>query len=245
MKIFALSFILIIFLCYSLLSQPTYKLYDDDIEGKLPPLNVLIDSALAKDPYVRFRELQLVVNNSKLKSDKTQWARNFGFQTDIRNGTFDNFSTNTSEGQSPSIFATKSNQTNYGIGAYMKFPIFDILNRKNQITLAQTELKQASEMAEMQKNEVRQAVIKQYNQLLLSHRLLRIRFNYVETSRTNMQMAEKEFKNGIINITEFSRISEITARSESDFETARIEFRTAYLILEEIVGIKFNLTEKQ
>ena len=57
-------------------------------------------------------------------------------------------------------------------------------------------------------------------------------------------MAEKQFLNGIINIAEYSSVTEIVSRSEADFESSKMEFRTAYMLLEEIVGIKFNLTNK-
>ena len=59
-----------------------------------------------------------------------------------------------------------------------------------------------------------------------------------------MAMAEKQFLNGIINIAEYSSVTEIVSRSEADFESSKMEFRTAYMLLEEIVGIKFNLTNK-
>lgn len=225
--------------------QEQDDLLNGDITQLLLPMDALIDSALAHDPYVKYRDLQLTVNKCKLKADQSQWARNLGIQTDVRHGTFDNFSTNTSEGQTPSLFATRSNQTNYGVGAYIKFPIYDILNRKNQIKLAKSELEQAESMAEVQRNEVRQLVIRQYNDLVLKHRLLKIRIKHLETAHVNYIMVEKEFSNGVVNVTEFSRISEITARAESDFETARIDFITAYLVLEEIVGFKFNITNIQ
>jgi Outer membrane protein len=212
-----------------------------DLVQMLPPLNNLIDSAIKNNPSVKFRDLQIIVNECKLRAEQTVWSRNLGFQADVRNGTFNNFSTNTSAGQTPDMFATKSNQTNYGIGAYIKFPIQDLLNRKNQVKMAQAEVDQAINMAEQQKTEVRQLVIKQYNEWVLKYKLLKIRFKYLETSKTNAEMAEREFKNGIIDLTEYSRISEITTRAESDFEVANTEFVTAYLILEEIVGIKFNL----
>lgn len=222
-----------------------FNFLKNDISTLLIPLNGMIDSALAHDPHVRFRDLQLVVNKCKLKADQSQWMRNIGVQTDVRYGTFDNFSTNTSEGQTPSVFATKSNQMNYGIGAYIKFPIFDLINRKNQFTLAKTELEQAENMARVQRNEVRELVIRQYNELILKQRLLKIRSKYLESARVNYMMVEKEFQNGVVDVTEFSRISEINARAESDFEIVRTEFITAYLILEEIVGFKFNLINIQ
>ena len=46
---------------------------------------------------------------------------------------------------------------------------------------------------------------------------------------------------GIISVSEYSRISEIVTRTEIDLENSRMEFLTAYMILEEITGIRFNL----
>ncbi len=222
-----------------------FDFLNDDISTMLVPLGVMIDSALVHDPYVRFRDLQLVVNQCKLKAEQSQWMRNVGFQSDVRYGTFDNFSTNTSEGQTPSVISTRTDQTNYGIGAYIKFPVFDLVSRKNQITLAQTELEQAESMARVQRKEVRELVIKQYHDLILKQRLLKIRSKYMELARINFMMVEKEFQNGVVDITEYARISEIKTRAESDFEIARTEFITTYLILEEIVGFKFNLVNIQ
>lgn len=212
-----------------------------EIVTVLPPLGHLIDSAIAHNPYVRYRDLQIIVNKCKYNADRSQWLRNMGVQTDIRHGTFDNFSTNTSEGQNPSLFATKSNQTNYGVGAYIKFPLYDLVNRKNQVNLAKTEVEQAESMAEVQRDEVRQLVIRQYQELILNQKLIRNKSKYFETAKVSMAMAEKEFQNGVIPVGEYSRISEIANRAADDFETARINFITSYLILEEIVGIKFNL----
>ena len=216
-------------------------LFKIEIESVLPPLGNLIDSAVSHNPYVRFRDLQIIVNKCKYNADRSQWLRNVGVQTDIRRGTFDNFSTNTSEGQNPSLLATRSSQTNYGIGAYIKFPIYDFVNRKNQMNLSKTELEQAERMAEVQRDEVRQLVIRQYQELILNQKLIRNKSKYFETAKVSMAMAEKEFQNGVIPVGEYSRISEIVNRADDDFETARINFITSYLILEEIVGVKFNL----
>jgi len=59
-----------------------------------------------------------------------------------------------------------------------------------------------------------------------------------------MEMVEKSFINGTITLTEYSSLTEIASRAEADFETSKMEFRTAYMILEEIVGMKFNLSIK-
>jgi outer membrane protein TolC len=218
-----------------------FDLMKDNIETMLPPLATLIDSAITKNPSVKFRDLQIRVNENKLNADRSQWARNIGIQSDIRYGTFNNFSMNTAEGQSPTDFATQTNQFVYGAGAYIKFPIFDLINRKNQVDLAKFEVQQAQSMAEVQRNEVRQLVVMQYNQVILTHRLLRNKSKYIESARVNMEMAENEFHNGVIPIGEYARISEIVSRAEADFETARADFITSFMILEELIGYKLNL----
>jgi outer membrane protein TolC len=223
-------------------TKDTFNPFKDEISEKLEPLSALLDSAMKHDPYVQFRDLQIIMNNCKLKATKSEWIKNIGVQADIRYGTFDNYSTNNSGGSTPTSLATTRSEAKYGYAAYVKFPLNDFVNRKNQIKLAKTEIQQATLMAEVQRNEVRQMVIRQYNDLLLKQNLLKIKSKYIVTARINLEMVEKEFQNGIVNVGEYSRISETVTRTETDYESARIDFITAYMILEEIVGFKFNLT---
>lgn len=169
------------------------------------------------------------------------WTKSFGFQADVRYGTFDNFSTNTAEGQTPSLLTTKTNQTNYGLGAYVKLPISDFVNRKSQIQLTRAEVEQAKSMAEVQRDQIRQMVIKQYNELIMKLTLLKIKAKNLESARMTMIMAEKEFQSGKITLGTYSSMSETAGNTEITFEEAKVDFKTAYMILEELVGFKFNI----
>ena len=142
------------------------------------------------------------------------------------------------------MLTTRSSQLNYGAGAFIKIPLYDLINRKNQNKLAKAEIEQAQSSSQAQRNVVRQLVIKQYNEVILKHRLLKIKSRYAETAKINLAMAEKQFLNGVITVAEYSSTTEIVSRSETDFESSKMEFRTAFMLLEEIVGIKFNLTSK-
>ena len=214
---------------------------DDDIQTKIPPLEVLIDSAIARDPYVSFRNRQIKVNSYKLYADEKQWMRDLGMQADLRYGNYDNLSTNTGVGVTPGSFYTVRTETKYGVGVYISLPIFDLVNRSNQNSLARTEIKQAQDMYEMQCAETRQKVIRQYNDMVVKQRLLKIRSKYQETARVNMLMAEKEFLNGAIPVTEYARLSSITVQAETDYENAKMDFKTAFMILEEFVRMKLNV----
>lgn len=206
----------------------------------LPPLEAVIDSALANNNNLKYLNLDILAKEINLKASRVAWTRNLGVQSDARYGTFDNFTTNTAEGQYPSIRASQSTQLNYGVGAYIKIPILEIVSRKAQIDLAKTELMRAQSMADNQREELIQLIIKLYNDALLKQNLLRIKAKFYETASINLEMAEKEFRNGTTNLSEFTRISQITSAAESEMETAKIDFMTAYMVLEVIAGFDFT-----
>lgn len=204
----------------------------------LPPLFDVIDSAIKHNRIVKFRTLEIEAKKSNLKSQQNYWTRNLGVQADTRYGTFDNYSANAT-GQSTSILSTTSRQFNYGAGVYLKIPIADMLDRKNQVKKARTELEQAKSMEEAQEEEVRQLVIKLYQDLLLKHRLLNIRSQSLSNGRVNMEMVEKQFRNGTIPVVDYVRISEIVFSVESNYETAKTDFISAKLLLEAVAGFSF------
>ena len=214
-----------------------------NIEALLPPLETIIDSALARNPYVKYRDQQIDLYKFKLKTDKVRWTENLGIQSDARYGTFDNFSLNTAVGQTPSSLATRSNQLNYGVGAYIKLPLFDFINHKNLVGASKAEADMAVSQAVLQRDELRQSVIKQYYEVIMKHRVLKIRSRSLETSRISAIMSEKEFQNGINTLSEYSRISEVAATAEVDFERSKIDFISAFALLEEIAKTKFEINK--
>lgn len=205
----------------------------------IPPLADLIDSALKYNASIKFRVLDIEAKDASLKSEKNYWTRNLGVQADSRYGTFDNFSTN-NNGINTTNFITNSKQLNYGFGVYMKFPIIDIVDRKNQIKRANAELDQAKSMAEVQQDEVRQLIIRQYQDVLLKQKLLNLNAHALGNSKINSEMVETEFRNGLIQVSEYVRILDIVSRVETDYEKAKTEFITAKMILEDMVGFTFK-----
>ena len=218
----------------------TNSLTRNDIESLLPPLSALIDSAIAHNPGIKSTDLQVKVKQYKLNADKVVWTKNLGLQTDIRYGTFNNFSTNAADGQSPSTLSTLNSQLNYGVGAFVKLPIYEALSRKDQLRSDLIEIQQTQNLSLAQRDDMRQLVIKQYNDLILKHRIFVIKSKYAETIKINMQLAEKEFQNGILNLDSYSRVCDTYARSEAEFESVKMDLRTAFMTLEIVVGMKLN-----
>lgn len=211
-------------------------------EFNLPPIKVVIDSVLSRNGMIRFRKHHLEVEASKLKSETIYWTRNFGIQADTRYGTFDNTSLNSTGGSTGTVLNSNTKQFNYGVGLYFKFPIFDFLNRKNQIDLAKMELEESKSMVQFQEDEIRQTTIKLYQDLVLKQRLLQIKAESLSNAKVNFQMVEKEFKNGVVPIAEYVRISGMASQMETDFEQARADYLVAKQILEDMAGFVFNVT---
>ena len=211
---------------------------NDEIMDHLPSLSVLIDSAILNNPYVRFRDLQLLIDDCKLKGIKTDWTRHLGLQGEVRYGTYDSY---LSSGGS-AISTTTSDELRWNYSTYFSIPLESILNRKNQMKQSKLEREQAKYMADVQRNELRQVVVRQYNDLLLKQKLLKIKSKFKVTSDINMQMVEKGFTNGTVTMNEYAMITENTNRAETDYAIAMVEFQTAYQLLEVICGMKFNLS---
>lgn len=205
----------------------------------IPNLNVLIDSALANNGMLGYRKDEIDVKKANLKMKKRYWTRNFGIQGDARYGTFDNFSQNVT-GPSTVQLASTTIQTNYGVGVYLKIPVFDIYNRKSDIKQAKAELSQAEHLVKNQEDEIKEKVIMYYEDLLLKQRLLRIRAINLIDAKVNLEMAKKEYTNGQIPIYEYIRISDITSGIETEFEKGKSALNTAKRLLENLCGVTIN-----
>lgn len=205
-----------------------------------PPLQTIIDSVIKRSGMVNFRNTHIEVMESTLASEQIYWARNMGIQADSRYGNLNNFSSN-EDGEALSQVLTTSKQFNYSVGFYLKFPLFDVLNRKHQVKLAQLEVDEAKSMAAFQEEEIEQTVIRMYQNMVLRQKILLIRSTSLGDARVNMQMVEKEFKNGVVPLSEYVRITGMTSNMEADYETAMSEFITAKQMLEALAGFVFDL----
>lgn len=202
----------------------------------IPALNELVDSALVYNGMINYRKLEIDSKESNLKSKRQYWTRNFGIQADTRYGTFNNLSSISGDNATVNL-ASNTQQLNYNVGLYLKIPVFDVINRKSQIKQAKSELEQAKSLAKSQESELTELVIRYYEDLKLKQNLLELRASNLGNARVNMEMVEKEFKNGLIAISEYVRISDMTSRIASEFEEAKSEFLVSKKLLENITGL--------
>lgn len=206
----------------------------------IPSLQMLIDSALITNGMVSYRKLEIDAKDSNLKSKRQYWTRNLGLQVNSGYGTFNNLSSISGGDDATVNLASNTQQLNYNVGFYLKMPLFDVINRKTDIKQAKAELEQAKSMAKLQEDELKQAVIRNYQELLLKENLLELRASNLGNARVNMEMVEKEFRNGLIPISEYVRISDMTSRIAVEFEQAKAEFLVSKNLLQNLTGMEIN-----
>jgi outer membrane protein TolC len=208
------------------------------IVDKLPPLQALIDSAILNSPAIKFQDAEILKNQLNIRITKNNWTKNLGINGDFLYGTYDNLSLDPATGTS--TINTKV-ESRYATGIFIRLPLYDAINTKNEVGIASYELEQAKQLKESRIQAVRQLVINQYYDVVYNERLLNILSRNQQSADLQLQMAEKQFTNGQISIEDLARITEINNDALVSFEKAKIELNTSYLILQEIVGFTFNL----
>lgn len=237
-----IKLVLAIAVCCLGLNKSASQVYNDTNYDKgsmsllIPKLSELVDSALVYNGMVNYRKLEIEAKKSNLKYKRQYWTTNFGVQADSRYGTFNNLSTIDGDNTTVTL-GSNTQQLNYNIGFYLKIPVFDVINRKSQIKQAKAELEQARNLAKSQEDELRELVIRYYEDLVLKQNLLELRASNLGNARVNMEMVEKEFKNGLIAISEYVRISDMTSRIAAEFEEAKSEFLVSKKLLENLTGV--------
>lgn len=239
---------LILIVCLGLpvlvFSQPRKAFMDrtlasNDITLRMPPLDTLLKAAEQFSPLLKEHDVNVALAKLEEQAKRREWTRHLGTNIGWSYGQFDALTVNP---DAPvGVATTTTSQNRYTLGAYFKMPLFAVINRGNEIQQTKLKQEQAMYRREAQAIELRQAVIRQYQSVVQAHRLLFITNNNLQTFKLQIERAEREFVDGIIPVTEYSRLYDMYMRATEAFETRKTEFLTAYLILEEITGVKLNL----
>ena len=74
-----------------------------------------------------------------------------------------------------------------------------------------------------------------------AHRLFFINASIVESSKLQSIRAEKDFKNGVINLADYTRLQQMLNQAIRAYESQRAEFLIAFKALEGTVGIQIEM----
>lgn len=216
-------------------------LENNDIAKNLPPLDTLIKMAKENSPRLKFFDADYEYWDGQITLARRAWLRNINLDAGYGYGVFDNLSNQQIAGDpgSQTLFSTE--QSRYTVGASIKLPLSTFFNRNREIKNAKAEAKKSQHQKEYAEWELEQLIVQQYNNLLKAHRLFFINASIVESYRLQSIRADKDFKNGVINVTEYTRLQQMLNQAIRAYEAQRAEFLIAFKALEGTVGIKIEM----
>lgn len=215
-------------LCFS--QADSVKANQADLAKYLPPLSMLVDSAVYNSP--RLAHFGSIVEsfeyNVSLK--KMNWTNHVQIAGQYNYGDI---------GAAPnSVFLGKQVSVGFAI------PLGSIANRKNEVKMAMSQLRAEENTYNQVKLEVQEEVIETYNDLLLFQRLIGIQAEAMQSAELAMEMAEERFRRGELSMDQLGTYIELQAKYKTAYETMRTAFNNSYNKLERIVGVPFSEFEK-
>lgn len=210
-----------------------------DIADRLPPLAELQDKAIENSPIFKMLDADVEIGDYKIKEEQRLWLHSFGIEGGARYGLFDNLIITQDLGIDQSATNT-TQQGRYFLGAYVKIPISDLIDNSNVKTaIAERNKLQYQRAARIQ--ELRELIIVRYNSVIKAYRGMVIKSNAVENYRVQQLRANEDFRNGRMTVYEKARLDDMLSKAVIELEDAKIDFMTAFQVLEETVGVKINL----
>ncbi len=216
-------------------------LKDNDISKKLPPLDTLIARAKAHSPFLKVTLNEQQYRDGVVSFEQRAWLQYINLEAGYNYGVFDNLSNSQIAGdpQSQALFSTE--QSRYQVGVSLRLPLSAIINRRANILSKKGEAKKARFETEVAEMELAQKVVSMYNDLLKIHRMFFISSSIVDNFRVQSLRAEKDFANGTINVTEYTRLQQMMNQATMNYELLRSDFVAAVMALRGISGYDFEI----
>ena len=210
----------------------------DNLISLLPPLQLLIDSALANSPEMIRSEIELKQAELEVRQGNNDWTDLFAVSARYSYGQL-----LTDDG---GLGLTLSDpRGGYQLVAGVRLPLGYFANRSTRIDLIRSQMEIEKQEFRRTEMDIRDEVIATYNQLLLLQRLINISSEARESAMLQYQMAEDRFREGQSSLEELSRATNMRAGYASEYEKLRAEFGDVYAALERLVGTPFSKFPKE
>ncbi len=220
-------------------SLPTLTEQRFSLLRSLPNLDSLTELAIAHSPRIQAqdhlieRERQRKKSSQKLWMDKLFSDVGYAYSNSFANVV----SGNTANGGNTVEANNLTIGDNIRAGVTLRLSLFDVLGRRHQTNVVKEELAIARLQKEEMIEEIKVQVQLYYDELLSAERLLQIYSQKKQALDLQKLMAEKEFEEGQLPISELGRVTELASNAEIDFVKAQLDVKRVYEQLSSYVGL--------
>ena len=129
-------------------------------------------------------------------------------------------------------------QSLYSVGVQAGVSLYTLLGRRYELQKQELALKQAGANRKLGEREVRRVVISLYEDVVLAKAEQEISQESYQAANLRFKLAEKQFANREIQVDDMVTVQEFYVRARTAREVARVRYETAFLLLEELIGVK-------
>lgn len=211
----------------------------DDFLQKIPSLEILIDSAIARSPELKVQNW--IVKRSELEITKAKriWTQDIVVgNAGINYGRFDNLIISKDLGVDV-LNTSASEQMRYSVGLTVKIPVTPFLDRTD-IKIAKNDLDQMKTEKQILVKSIREDVYNLYNKLIECYQKYKILAGDFETYSIIMQQTEKNFSQNQNNIVDVLNSKMSNSKAMLELITAKNNFEKAIWDIQESTGIRIQ-----
>ncbi len=221
------------------LGDEEFSSLTDDITKKIPALEILIDSAVYNSHRLRYWDKEIGITEYELKTQKRDWANYFAISGDYKEGSWTSLTFVEDQlGNSVGTLGS-TNQSRYNVGISLRLPVIDMIDYKNKVKISKMKIESKMEQRLEEKQSIRTEVINLYNELVIQQKMLMLDIDNIEYLTLTTEMADREYQNNNISLADMARVRDNLARARYRYVRTKINFINAYVMLQEVTGVKF------
>ena len=211
----------------------------DEVVFDLRPLDALLQDAERNSPVLGLEKIDAELLYSDLRLLKKEWANYLALSASYQVGNVQ-FIDNLSSGSTPDVRTVTRENVFAVAGVSVRIPLSDFLTKNER--RRQLELRLDQERFDLQQKEfeLRQVVIRQYNDLQRALRILEIRDRDLRFHELATETAERYFREGSMKLDEYTSTFNKSNEAEIRLAEAQLDAQLLYLLLKELVGTEIK-----
>ncbi|MCY7421243.1 MAG: TolC family protein [Chitinophagaceae bacterium] len=200
-------------------------------------LPMLLDSAIKNSGLVHRTNSSIELWKESEQVDKKSILNSLSFVSSFNSGTTGDLTIGSNNGSANPFSNFRSSKSDrYNVGINLQVPLGSLLSRKNIMRTSHLQAQMASDERDNATLYVKQEVIRLYQEMKLSQKLLITGNQGKQAAFVNYSLAEKDFLHGGGNLETLSRLLDIYSKSSIEFEIYVGRFQTSYLQLQMYTG---------
>lgn len=210
----------------------------------LPPLDAFIESAVSNSPILKASDQEIAQIFESIKKEKKSWADFITIDGNTRYGLYNTINITDVAGTTTDAGSKASKQQlNYYGGLTLRMPLSVFLGKKNQLKMLNLSIEETKYRKEQLKNDLILLVIDEYYKLIRMEKSVQISLNVVQSVKLDFLKAGKDVESGLITLAEYNHALEVKEKADEGYNTAINDFRSQYMKIQVLTGLKMNTTK--